>query len=798
MLLEKGRAIYDFCKDWRFKLGDCDFAQYESYDDSTWASISVPHDWSICGGFSCDNPSGPRGGYLPMGIAWYRKTFTAPKNSEGKLVELQFDGIFRCATVYINGICLGFRPCGYIPQTYDISKYLYRNGKENVVAVRVDNSDQPGHRYYSGSGIYREVRLVVRNALCIENMHPFVVTESVKNSNAVLNIKTNIKNYSDSEKKFSVLYELFDGDSKLVASCEVSDSKGLSAYSETFLYKKLNISSAKLWSPDSPYLYSLVTTVYTSDCVCDTSIVKVGIRTIEYSEENGFVLNGKKIFMKGVCIHHDNGALGAVSNIHAERRKLEIMREMGCNAVRLSHNPFSDSFLDLCDEMGFLVMDEAFDEWRLPKVIASLNPIDPRYKTLVHNYYMYFDEWHRADIEAMLYRDRNHPSIVMWSIGNEIPEQRQNVFEGNETAMRLAKIVKAVDDTRPITCACCFGQPGCIDSAFTDALDVIGYNYGSPRYENHHEHFPGKPFIGTETTSHTPFKKRGNYDPHMITGRPTREIANDEVLENSDYVRMHSAERDMMRHKASDGVCGMFIWTGIDYLGEPTPHLWPSRSSYFAPVDTCGFKKDSFYYYQSQWSDKPVLHLTGHWNWDGIIDDYVDILAFTNCDSVELFLNGKSQGVLEYDHKTCSHLAWKLPYEKGELKAVGYISGKPCIETVLATTDKAYAIRLSTYKSELKTGTDDVDFITADIVDKNGNIVSIGEYDITFTLDEGIEILGVDNGDPEYIGSLKSNRIPTLSGKALCIIGEQGISGDFAVTAKAKGLKECSVTIKCH
>ena len=797
MLLETGRVEYDFCKDWRFKLGDCDFAQYESFDDSAWDSISVPHDWSIHYGFSRDNPSGARGGYLPMGIGWYRKAFTVPDSSVDKIIELNFDGIFRCATVYINGVRIGYRPYGYVPQIYDISKYLYRNGKENVVAVRVDNSDQPGSRYFTGSGIYRDVRLIVRDRLHIENFHPFVTTKEVQNDNAVLSITSTIKNNYDTDKCFKVEYRLFDSDKKLVACIESSKEYNVSANGETFLSDEIPLSSAKLWSIENPYLYSLTTTVYTSDCICDTSTVRVGIRTIEFNAENGFLLNGKKVFMKGACIHHDNGALGAASNVHAERRKLLIMKEMGCNAIRLSHNPFSDSFLNICDELGLLVMDEAFDEWRQVQIIPSLNPIDPRYKMLVHNYYMDFDEWHKADLEAMLYRDRNHPSIVMWSIGNEIPEQRHNVLEGNETAKKLAKIVKAVDDTRPITCACCFGQPGCIDSAFTDALDVIGYNYGSPRYEVHNKQFPNRPFIGTETTSHPPFKKRGVYDPHMITGRPTKEIANDEVLENCDFTRIHSAERDMMRHKASKGVCGMFIWTGVDYLGEPTPHLWPSRSSYFAPVDTCGFKKDSFYYYQSQWSDDPMVYLTGHWNWDDLEDKNVDILAYTNCDSVELFLNGTSLGIQEYDNVACGHITWQVPYCAGELKAVGYKNGKAVTEYSMVTTDKPYEIKLSSYKSSLAAGTDDVDFITADIVDKNGNIVPVGEFDITFTLEDGLEILGVDNGDPEYVGCLKANHIPSLSGKALCIVGEQGIKGNFTVKAQANGLKECSINIKC-
>lgn len=793
MNFEQGRKIYNFCEDWRFVKGEQKFAQYNDYDDSGWRSLSVPHDWSIEGPFSRDAESTSRGGYLPCGIGWYRKSFSTPENSLNRKIEVEFDGIFRHATIYINGIQVGYRPCGYVPQVYDISKFLYRDGRDNLIAVRVDNSDQPGHRYYSGCGIYREVRLIVRDELHISNFAPFITTE-VKDDIAKISIETTIKNDTKEQKIFKLSYELYDANNIVIAKSQ-SKNEVVFGGNETILQDALVISNPNLWDIDSPYLYTLKTTVYGEDGVCDVSSERVGVRTIEYTADHGFFLNGRKVFMKGVCLHHDNGCLGSVSNRRAEQRKLEIMREMGCNAIRLSHNPFSRSFLDLCDEMGFLVMDEAFDEWRLPKVIPSLNPDDPRYKMLVHNYYMDFDKWHKADLEAMLIRDRNHPSIVMWSIGNEIPEQRQNAFEGNETAMKLAKIVKDIDTTRPITCACCFGQPGCIDSAFTDALDVIGYNYGSPRYEVHPQKFPGRLFIGTETTSHPWFKKRGAYDPEIFSGKKAREIQNDEVLDNDDTLRITSAERDMMRHKACEGVCGMFIWTGVDYLGEPTPHLWPSRSSYFAPVDTCGFKKDSFYYYQSQWSDKPVLHIVAHWNWQGMEGKNIDILTFTNCDKVELFLNGKSLGEKEYDHYACSHLMWVVPYVAGELKAVGYIDGKVVAEDILRTTDEAYSVRLSVDREEISSDGNDIAFVSAEIIDKNGRVVPNAENLVTFTVSDDISILGIDNGDPEYVGSLKSNAIPALAGKCLIVIGGQGVSGQFSIKASSKGIKSSTVTI---
>lgn len=796
MKFEQGRTEFDLCTGWRFIKGDQKFAQYDSFDDSAWQIVNVPHDWSIEGPFSLDNPSGARAAYLPCGIGWYRKTFSTPQDAENRLVELEFDGIFRCATVYINGIKIGFRPYGYVPQCYDISKFLYHDGKENLIAVRVDNSDQPGHRYYSGSGIYRKVRLVVRDKLHIEHFAPFITTESISENGAVIGIETTVKNAGNKYAEFKLGYELFDSNGSLVAKLQ-SDINGVESNHKSVIKDNISICEPQLWSPDYPYLYTLKTTLYGEDHICDCSSERVGIRTIEYNLKDGFLLNGKKTYMYGVCLHHDNGALGGITNDIAERRKLEIMKEMGCNAIRLSHNPFSRGFYDLCDEMGFLVMDEAFDEWRMMKFPIAMHPDEPECRDIYRNYYTYFDEWHKADLEAMLYRDRNHPSIVIWSIGNEIKEQRENVFEANATAQMLTDIVKTIDTTRPVTCATIgLASKGTRGSAFADALDVIGYNYVSD-YELLEKKYPNRPYIASEVTSHPPFKKRGFYDPHLysVKNDDGSYSENGEVLVDSDAYRMNRAERIWMRHKNNKSVAGLFIWTGMDYLGEPTPHLWPSRSSYFAPVDTCGFKKDSFYYYKAEWGREPVVHIAGHWNWKGLENEPIDVTVFTNCDTVELFLNGKSLGIRNYDPDKCEHLYWRVPYYAGTLTAIGYNNNEKTAEHSICTTDEPYAIRLSAYNNSISTQYDDICFITADIVDKNGLIVPTSECEVEFELENGLKICAVDNGDPEYIGLLQSNHIPALAGKCLCIVSSNGAGGDFTVSASANGLKSDKISI---
>lgn len=788
-----------FCENWLFYLGDLHNGEAIEFDDSTWETLDLPHDWSICGEFSFNNPTTARGGYVTSGIGWYRKHFKVPSHWQGRRVEIEFEGIYRHATVWLNGKKIGYRPNGWVAQIYDITDYLYYDGRENLIAVRADNSDQPASRYYTGAGIYRDVSIITRGKTYIENGEPYIVTTH-KDDVAEIEIETQIGGEKTTDCRLE--FTLFDKDGAVVAS-------GSDSIDATFKSKyTLRLSDYELWSIENPYLYTLKTTLFCGNTACDESKTRIGIRTIEFFADRGFFLNGKRVQVQGVCLHHDNGALGAATYKDADRRRISIMKEMGANAIRLSHNPFAKSFLDLCDEMGMLVMAEAFDEWRMPKCIPALKHTDMTLKMIVHNYYMDFDKWHETDLSEFIIRERNHPSIFMWSIGNEIAEQRHNVAEGIETAKKLKDIVKRYDTTRPVTSACCLGNQGTRDSGFLEVLDVAGYNYEDNKYAEHKKLYPDTKVIGSETTSLTWFRKRGWYDPELfgyINDEYRRNIRDNggEIIENNDIEdnvtrRLLIGEHSLWRHINNPHVAGMFIWTGMDYFGEPTPYTWPSRSSYFGATDTCGFPKDAFYYYQSRWSNKAVLHPVTHWNWEGYEGKQINIIAFSNCDSAELFVNGESVGICKYDKNYADHLHWEVPYRAGTLKFVGYKNGETVVETVLKTAGKPYAVRMSADKTHICTDNHSLAFITADVVDECGNIVPYAEMPITFKAESGLVPCGVDNGDPEYVGSLKSDTIPALAGKCLFIVRSGGNSGSFKVSAEAMGLKGDSIEIEIN
>lgn len=785
-----------FNDDWRFGLGDFEDAYKINFDDSDWQTLYLPHDWSICGSFSCDNPTTARGGYLPAGTGWYRKRFNADKSWQGKRIQIEFEGIYRHATVWINGKRLGYRPNGWIAQSYDITDCLSFDG-ENVIAVRADNSDQPASRYYTGAGIYRDVSITVSGKTYIQNGEPYIIP-TVNDGVADIKIAAQIGGTADN---CHIEYALLDADKNIVATA--SD-----AVENNNCLTHIKLYNFNFWDIENPYLYTLHTKLYCGGEITDDAYTKIGIRTIEFFADKGFYLNGRRVQVQGVCLHHDNGALGAACFKDADRRRISIMKEMGANAIRLSHNPFAKSFLDLCDEMGMLVMAEAFDEWRMPKCIPLLKHTDMNLKMIVHNYYTDFDKWHEADLRDFIVRERNHPSIFMWSIGNEIAEQRHNVYEGVETARKLKEIVKRYDNTRPVTAACCLGNPGTRDSGFIDVLDVAGYNYEDNKYAEHKKLYPNTKVIGSEITSLTWFRKRGWYDPELfgyINDEYRRNIRDNggEIIENNDIEdnvtrRLLIGEHSLRRHLNNPHVAGMFIWTGMDYFGEPTPYTWPSRSSYFGATDTCGFPKDAFYYYQSRWSEKSVLHPVTHWNWEGYEGKQINIIAFSNCDSAELFVNGESAGVCEFDINYADHLHWEVPYRAGTLRFVGYRGGKAVVETVLKTAGKPYAVRLSADKTCICADMHSLTFITADVVDEEGNVVPNAQNAITFKTEDGIVPCGVDNGDPEYVGSLKSDTIPALAGKCLFIARSIGKKGRFKISASAQGLKGDSIEIEVN
>ena len=627
------RSVLNFNRDWVFNLGDVNNGQDKALDDSKWRKLNLPHDWSIEGEFSKDNPATPEGGALPGGIGWYRKTFTLTNADKNKQVYIGFDGVYQRSDVWINGHHLGFRPNGYISFQYDLTPYLNYGDQKNIIAVKVDNSNQPNSRWYSGSGIYRNVWLTKLNKIAVNHWGTFVTTPIVTRQNATVNLKTSIKNLTGKPEQVNITTTIYNSSGLQITSATLTNVSLRDTIAT--INQDLGVKNPVLWSVDKPYLYKVTTKVTANGAIVDTYQTTLGIRYFNFDANKGFSLNGKPVKILGVCDHHDLGSLGAAVNTRALERQLEILKAMGCNAIRTSHNPPAPELLDLTDKMGFIVMDEAFDCWEKQKE--------------KFDYHLFFDEWHKRDMEDQVLRDRNHPSVIMWSIGNEIPEQADT--SGFRIAKELAAIVHSLDTTRPITAA--NNNPDTRNQIIkSGAVDLVGYNYHNKELPAFHDRYPGKIFIGSETTS--ALETRGVYDMPSDSIRRWPLRKEDKAKMNDDFTvsaydnvsaRWGSTHEEVWKViKKYDFLSGMFIWTGFDYLGEPTPYSWPARSSYFGIIDLAGFPKDVYYMYQSEWTTTPVLHLLPHWNWAP--GKVVDVWAYyNNADNVELFLNGKSLGV---------------------------------------------------------------------------------------------------------------------------------------------------------
>lgn len=809
---KKVRENVDFTEGWKFYLGDDSTAYNTQYDDAKWRVLDLPHDWSIEADFSLKNPATPGGGALPGGIGWYRKDFVVDKSDEGKNVYIDFDGIYWNSKVWINGHLLGERPNGYISFRYDLTPYI-KVGEKNVIAVRVDNSKQPNSRWYSGSGIYRNVWLVTTNVLHVDHWGTYVTTPTVTRDNAEIKIQTNIKNSSDLSQAFELYSILIDKDSKEIA--RINNSESVVAGENVSIRQSLKISNPILWSIDNPYLYKIVTRIEQNGKVVDEYETPLGIRYFSFDPNKGFFLNGESVKIKGVCNHHDLGFLGAAVNTRALERQLEILKEMGCNGIRTSHNPPAPELLDLCDKMGFIVMDEAFDMWRKKK-----SPYD---------YSQYFPEWHERDLTDLILRDRNHPSIFMWSIGNEILEQWSDInadtldlqqanmvlnfantlnkkdIDAKELhvnsllTIKLADIAKKLDPTRPITTGNNETEPS--NHIFrSGAMDIIGFNYHENNWVNFHEKFPNQKLIITESTSG--LMSRGYYempsDSMNIWPERWDKPFDWPVHHCSSYDNCHvpwgSTHEDTWRLvKNYDHISGVYLWTGFDYLGEPTPFWWPSRSSYFGVIDLAGFPKDVYYMYQSEWTNKDVLHIFPHWNWKE--GQAVDIWAyFNNADEVELFLNGLSLGK-KAKEKDVYHVFWRVPFQKGTLKAVSYKDGKEVLTREIKTTGDPVSIRLTADRQTIKANGKDLSFITVEALDAEGNPVPVADNLINFTIEGDGFIAGTDNGDPTDPNSLKKPSRKLFSGKALVVVQSHKKVGKIILKATSPNLKGTSIEI---
>lgn len=799
-----GRAVdrSPWDKDWRFTLADLPQMAQNNYDDRRWRILDLPHDWAIEGDFYVSNPSGAVGGALPGGVGWYRKHLVLNDQDDTSRYQIDFDGVFMNSSVYINGHLLGVRPYGFISFRYDLTPYLNKHG-DNVIAVRVDNSRQPNCRWYSGCGIYRHVYLVRSSDIHVAHWGIQILSK-VYGNKAHVDITTQIVNESNTPQKLVVRHTLLDTTGKVVActsnNCFVRDS-------DFVLSQQLHVTRPHLWSVRSPYLYRLKTELLTNGRVIDIDTTTTGIRTITFDSLYGFSLNGERMKINGVCMHGDLGCLGTAIYEDALYRQLKMLKDMGANAIRCSHNPPAPELLNMCDSMGLLVLDEAFDEWHNGKT--------------KYDYALYFDKWFERDLADMVLRDRNHPSIILWSIGNEVLEQwskantdsisleeinillnnnRDALLLANDEQLSansrltqvLASIVRKYDRSRPITAGCNEVSPD--NHLFkSGALDVIGFNYHYKQVKDIFKRFSHKPFIMTESVSALqtrgcykmpsdsvfimPGKRRPYIDPTFICS----------AYDNSytSWGSTHEATWDVVKH--TPYCSGQFIWAGWDYIGEPTPFNFPARSSYFGIIDLAGFPKDSYYMYQSEWTDKTVLHLFPHWNW--IEGQTVDLWCYyNNADEVELFVNGKSQGVRCKEDIHQYHVMWRVVYQPGEIRAVSRSNGDVVAMQIIHTAGAPHHLRLTSDKHVLSANGRSLAFITVEVVDKDGNLCPWADNDILFSVSGNAKIAGVDNGCPFSLERFKDNHRKAFGGKCLVVLQAEKVPSIIQLTAKSIGL----------
>jgi beta-galactosidase len=776
-----------FNQNWRFHLGDIANGQDTNLDDSRWRELNLPHDWSIEGEFSETHPAGTGGGALPGGTGWYRKTFSVPATSNGKLVFIEFDGVYRNSEVWINGHYLGKRPYGYSSFIYELTPHLIYGAETNVIAVKVDNSQQPNSRWYSGSGIYRNVWLTTLDPVHIEHWGTYVTTPEVNSEWATVVFKTKVNNSSQSVARVNLTTIIQDANGREVARAIEKDVTSKASQSE--VSQTLKVSAPVLWSDERPYLYKVVSQLEQGRRITDRFETPLGIRTFRFDIDNGFILNGKRVKIRGVCNHHDLGSLGAAVNTRAIERQLQMLKAMGVNALRTSHNPPAPELLDLTDRMGFIVMDEAFDVWKIQKT--------------KFDYHLDFDEWHKRDLEDMVLRDRNHPSVIIWSIGNEVMEQWNKNPEGGTISRELRAIVRNLDRTRPVTAAC--NGVSTDNKVLTDGdLDLVGTNYHHAQFSEFVKMFPGRAIIGAETNSSV--HMRGSYampsdeirrwprkQEDILKLGPTYECS---AYDNSTAPWGAGHEEMWKLVKNADWFSGMYIWTGWDYLGEPTPFPWPAVSSYFGIIDLAGFPKDPYYFYQSEWTSQPVLHIFPHWNWKQ--GQQVDVVAyFNNADEVELFLNGRSQGTKRKQGDEM-HVFWRLAFEPGVLKAVSRRNARVVLTKEVRTAESPAKIVLVPDRQTIRADGADLSFVTVKVIDNKGTLVPLAENLIKFELVGPGAIAGVDNGNQISHESFKAKQRKAFHGLALAIVQSKQKAGNIILKASSDGLAPASLIIRAR
>ena len=779
------RIIESLNRDWKFIKQDIPGAWYRGYEDGDWEDVDLPHDWSVQGPFSRSYSSGT--GYVAGGTGWYRKSFYLPEKLKGSLVKVCFNGIYKNSRIWCNSSYLGKRPSGYNSFSYDITPFCMFGKEVNIISVRVSHEDLADSRWFTGSGIYRDVNLIVCGKLCFEEYGVFVAAKNASDKTAELEIETKIHNYNNEagtgRLKLTLRYD------KTEALAESEEEISLGAGEVKIFRHKLKIKNPKFWSPDSPDLYTLFASINSGGNICDSLTAHAGIRTYFFDPDKGFSLNGKSMKLKGVCLHHDAGCLGAAVPAQVWRRRLENLKDMGCNAIRLSHNPHDPNLLDLCDSIGFLVVAEAFDEWEgcKNKWSQGHNIYPPAH----FGYSEDFPVWHEKDLSEFVLRDRNHPSIILWSIGNEIDypndpychplfismtgnndankpaaermydPHKPNAERLAEVSERLVKIVKKIDVTRPVTAAIAFPELS-NQIGYTDTLDVIGYNYKEHLYMEDHVRYPKRALFGSENGP--------GLDKWQV------------VIDN-------------------DYIAGQFVWTGIDYLGEAEG--WPARISPSGFLDLAGFPKPSYYYRKSLWSDKPFVYLTvrdnasaakqsprhfgdyPHWNWTEGQD--VEIFCYSNCRQVELFLNGASLGIRRKEESPDGILKWRTKFKSGELRAEGYSSSGKKVECELKTAGEAVRIAAVPDSGNISPGGREIVHVMLYLADSNGISVPYAADYIYVEITGPAQLLGLENGNPRDLEPYNSNRRKLYEGKALAYIRSTGKAGPVTLKFRADG-----------
>lgn len=801
-------------KGWRFTQQDSEEFSSPQYNDKRWQQVRIPHDWAIYGPFSIHNDkqnvaitqdgqkeamehAGRTGGLPFVGVGWYRLQFETPEFEAGKRATLIFDGAMSQARVYVNGHEVGYWPYGYNSFYFDITDYL-KPGETNLLAVRLENESESS-RWYPGAGLYRNVHLIVTEDVHIPVWGTQLSTPRVGEHLAEVKLLTTIEYPTSTEvSALRIVTDIRNPQGEVVASAEDMISK----YDSSLFEQRFDITNPELWSVDTPALYTAESKVYVGDKLKDEYTTRFGIRKVEIIPDKGLFINGKPEKFKGVCNHHDLGPLGAAVNDAAIRRQIRILKDMGCNAIRTSHNMPAPELVEACDEMGMMLMLESFDEWRTAKV--------------ANGYHKYFDEWAERDMENLVRHYRNNPSVVMWCIGNEVPDQG-DVIWGAKLSRYLQDICHREDPTRPVTQG--MDQPhNVVHNNMAAMMDVAGFNYRPHLYPDNYLRLPQQIILGSETASTV--SSRGVYKFPV----ERRSMATYDDHQSSSYDVEHCSwsnlpEDDWIWHEDFEWGIGEFVWTGFDYLGEPTPYYtnWPSHSSLFGIVDLAGLPKDRYYLYRSHWNaEEETLHILPHWNWPERMGETTPIFVYTNYPSAELFINGVSQGIrtkdtsVTYDNSMDEEsmrsfkrqkryrLMWMdTKYEPGTVRVVAYdTEGNAVAEKQIHTAGKAHHIELSVDRSTIKADGRDLAFITVRVVDKDGNLCPDAQHEIRFSVKGAGSYCAGANGNPISLEPFHLPRMKVFNGMMTAIVESKEVAGTITLTAQSKGLKAATITIK--